>query len=106
MKKVRVMSSAAMVALMSFGAMTMVSCDKTEDCAAGYEGKDCTTEIRAEMLGTYDATDVEVDGPTYSYAPIVSKNSSVTVVNIAKFGDFFSNTELVTSNVTKSGDII
>ena len=107
MKKVRVMSSAAMVALMSFGAMTMVSCEKTEDCAVGYEGKDCKTEIRAEMLGTYDAVDVR-GGQTKTYVPIVSQNAgNVSVVDIKEFGDFYSgNSEIVTSSVTKSGNTI
>jgi hypothetical protein len=108
MKKVRVMSSAALVALMSFGAMTMVSCDKTEDCAVGYEGKDCDVEIRKEMIGTYNATDVNNADATdvYTYQPVVSNGASVTIVNISKFGDFFENAEIVTANVTKSNDVI
>lgn len=109
MKKVRVLSSAAMVALMSFGAMTFVSCDKTEDCVAGYEGKDCDVEIRKEMIGTYNATDVnDADASDVeTYNPVVSNGSTVTVVNIAKFGNFFTGSgEIVTSNVTKSNDVI
>lgn len=108
MKKVRVISTAAMLALLSVGSMTFVSCDKSEDCALGYEGKNCDVEIRKEMLGTYNATDVNDADATdvYTYQPIVSNGASVAIVNVSKFGDFFTNTEIVTANVTKSNDVI
>lgn len=108
MKKVRVISTAAMLALLSVGSMTFMSCDKTEDCVLGYEGKNCDVEIRKEMIGTYNATDVnDADATeTYSYQPIVSNGASVAIVNVSKFGDFFTNTEIVTANVTKNNDII
>lgn len=107
MKKVRVISTAAMLALLSVGSMTFVSCSKTEDCAVGYEGKDCNVEIRTAMIGTYDAEDVR-GGVNKNYVAKVSANSgNVTVVNIEDFGDFFSgNTEIVTSNISKTGNNI
>ncbi|MBL7704104.1 MAG: hypothetical protein JNM21_01030 [Taibaiella sp.] len=108
MKKVRVISTAAMFALLSVGSMTFMSCDKTEDCVLGYEGKDCDVEIRKEMLGTYNATDVNDADATdvYTYQPTVASGASVAIVNVSKFGDFFTNTEIVTANVTKSNDVI
>ncbi|MNS38565.1 MULTISPECIES: hypothetical protein [Edaphocola] len=106
MKKIRIIASAALLSVTALGAVTLSSCTK-EDCAIGYEGSDCTTEIREQMIGTFNATDVDNStGTPYTYTPVVSKNNSVTVVNIANFGDFFTNTELVTSNVTKSGNTI
>ena len=106
MKKIRIIASAALLSVTALGAVNLSSCTK-EDCAIGYEGSDCTTEIREQMIGTFNATDVDNStGTPYTYTPVVSKNNSVTVVNIANFGDFFTNTELVTSNVTKSGNTI
>lgn len=108
MKKVRVISTAAMLALLSVGSMTFTSCTKDDDCALGYEGSNCDMEIREEMIGIYDAVDTRTTNPvTKTYVPIITKNATVTVVNIQEFGDFFEGaSELVTSNVTKAGDVI
>ena len=108
MKKVKLILTASMFALMGMSALTMTSCGKDDKvCDAGYEGKDCDVQIRTPMLGTYNATDVAtVGGATYTYNPAITTNATVTVVNISKFGDFFTGAELVTSNVSKSGDII
>ena len=60
------------------------------------------------MIGTYNAVDVRSNNNTKTYTPIVTKNAgNVTVINIQEFGDFYSGTtEIVTSNVTKSGNTI
>lgn len=107
MKKIRVIASAALLSLTALGAVTLTSCTK-DDCPIGYEGSDCNTEIREQMIGTYNAVDVRSDGNTKTYTPIVTKNAgNVTVINIQEFGDFYSGTtEIVTSNVTKSGNTI
>ncbi|HTO17062.1 MAG TPA: hypothetical protein VLZ83_14930 [Edaphocola sp.] len=107
MKKVRLISSAAMLALLTFGSVTFMSCGKDE-CPVGMEGNNCDKEIRAEMLGTYNATDKNDADATdiVTYNPNISNGASVTVVNISKFGDFYENTEIVTANVTKSGNVI
>lgn len=108
MKKVRVISTAAMLALLSVGSMTFTSCTKSEDCALGYEGSNCDVEIREQMIGIYDAVDTRTSNQlTKTYVPVITKNATVTVVNIQEFGDFFEGvSELVTSNVTKAGDVI
>lgn len=109
MKKVRVISTAAMLALLSVGSMTFVSCGKSEDCALGYEGSNCDVEIRKEMLGTYNATDVNDNDATdvETYTPVVSNGATVAVVNFSKFGNTFTGSgEIVTANLTKSGDKI
>ncbi len=108
MKKARLILSASLLTIGTFSAMTFSSCSKDDKvCNTGYEGKNCDVEIRQEMIGTYNATDIDVSNNTpYAYTPVISKNASVTVINIANFGDFFSNTELVTSNVSKSGSVI
>ncbi|MNU97494.1 hypothetical protein D3C71_875710 [compost metagenome] len=107
MKKIRIIASAALLSVTALGAVTLTSCTK-EDCAIGYEGSDCTTEIREQMIGTYGAVDVRSDGNTKTYTPIVTKNSgNVTVINIQEFGDFYTgSSEIVTSNVTKTGNTI
>lgn len=108
MKKVRLILSASMIALMGISAVTFTSCTKDDDCAVGYTGKNCEDEIRMPMLGTYNATDVN-DGDAsdvQTYTPTITKNGSVSIVNISKFGGFFSNSELVTSNVQEEGDNI
>lgn len=109
MKKARLILTTSMVALMGLSAITLSSCSKDDDCPAGYEGKDCATEIRTPMLGTYNATDENVTNPNNSpdpYNPVISTNASITVVNIKSFSDFFTGSEIVTSNVSKSGDNI
>lgn len=109
MKKVRLILSASMLTIAGFTAMTtMTSCGGDDkECLAGYEGNNCDVEIREQMIGSYDAVDVRnSDALTKTYVPVISKNASVTVINISGFGDFFDNTEIVTSNVTKSGDVI
>lgn len=109
MKKVRVISTAAMLALLSVGSMTFTSCTKDEDCALGYEGSNCDVEIRKEMLGTYNATDVNDNDASdvETYTPVVSTGATVAVVNFSKFGNTFTGTgEIVTANLTKSGDKI
>lgn len=109
MKKARLILSASLLTIGTFSAMTFSSCSKDDKiCNTGYEGDNCDVEIREQMIGSYDAVDIKsTDGTTKTYIPVISKNASVTVINIAEFGDFFSGgSEIVTSNVTKSGDVI
>lgn len=111
MRKARLILSASLLTIGTFSAVTFSSCSKDDQqCAAGYEGKNCETQYRLEMVGTYNATDVDdVTGTSFPYTPVISANttsSTPTIVTIANFGDFYSNTELVTSNLSKSGSII
>lgn len=108
MKKARLILSASMIALMGLSAVTFSSCSKSEDCAVGYTGKNCDVEIRTPMLGTYNATDKNDADPTdvQTYTLSITTGATTPVVNIHSFGNFFSNTEIVTSNVTESGDNI
>lgn len=108
MKKARLVLTASMFALMGMSAITFSSCSKSEDCPVGLEGKNCDIETRTPMLGTYNATDMRTGSTdVYTYSPTITTNATVTVVNISKFGDFFTgNNEIVTSNIAKSGDNI
>lgn len=109
MKKARLILSASMIALMGISAVTFSSCTKdSEDCAVGYTGKNCDQEIRTPMLGTYNATDVNDanSADIQTYNPTITVNNTVSVVNISKFGNFFGNSELVTSNISEDGDNI
>lgn len=109
MKKARLILSASMIALMGLSAVTFSSCTKdSEDCAVGYTGKNCGDEIRTPMLGTYNATDVDdatgvAEDP---YNPVISANSSVSIVNIQYLTGLFTVNEIVTSNVKQDGDNI
>ncbi|HET8574266.1 MAG TPA: hypothetical protein VFL76_10385 [Edaphocola sp.] len=108
MKKARLILSASMIALMGLSAVTFSSCSKDDDCAVGYTGKNCDQEIRTPMLGTYNATDKNDADPTdvSTYTLTITEGATTPVVNIHGFGDFFTNTEIVTSNVSESGDNI
>ncbi len=106
MKKARIILSASLIALTA--STTIISCGKDEACNAGYEGKNCDVEIREQLIGTFDAVDVTTStNETKTYTPIITKNATVTVVNIQEFGGFYSGSaELVTSNITKAGNTI
>lgn len=108
MKKVRLILTTSMVALMGLSALTISSCTKDDkDCPVGMEGKNCDEEIRTPMLGTYAARDVDdLDGSIINYHPSIEKNTSVDKVSIFKFGDFYVGQEIVISNVSKSGSNI
>ena len=108
MKKARLILSASMFALAGLTAISFSSCSKDEDCLEGWEGKNCDVEVRAPMLGTYNATDIlTATDERIPYSPVISKNSTVSIINISKFSDFFtSSSEIVTSNVSKSGSNI
>ncbi len=60
MKKVRVISTAAMLALLSVGTMTFMSCDK--ECEIGYEGSNCKTLSREKFVGTWNGTEACTTG--------------------------------------------
>ncbi|HLU17807.1 MAG TPA: hypothetical protein VKZ76_07145 [Edaphocola sp.] len=93
MKKLRLMSSAAMLAFLSIGAMTFVSCTDDTECEVGYEGKDCNTEVRQKFIGNWTAQDTEVGGsqlPTYT-ASIAASNSGIDKLNIGGFSGLPSN---------------
>lgn len=108
MKKARLILSASLLALTA--STTIISCGKDEACNAGYEGKNCDVEQREELIGLYDAADVNVEDSqdAEDYSPRISKNAnSVTVVNISNFGNVFTvNTQVVTANISKSGNTI
>lgn len=109
MKKVRLIASALLLSATAIGTITTVtSCGSDEACAVGYEGKDCTTEIRTALLGTYNASDVnDADASdSEAYIASVTASSAVSNVNIANFGDFFSNSQIVIAGVSKSGNTI
>lgn len=67
MKKVRVISTAAMLALLSVGSMTFVSCTPEDEiCPVGMEGKKCDDEVRVNYYNTYRGNATDNDGGTYT----------------------------------------
>ncbi|OJV52517.1 MAG: hypothetical protein BGO31_07660 [Bacteroidetes bacterium 43-16] len=86
MKKVRVITSAAMLGLLSIGTMTFMSC--TKDCEVGYEGSNCKTLSREKFIGDWEGTD-QCSSGSYDIDIAVSTSSVDEVtVNIANLGGF------------------
>ena len=110
MKSVKQLAFAALLSLGALGAVTMVSCNKEDDpigCPVGYEGDDCTTEIRAKFEGTWTAQDEETDGTELTaYNAVITKNaSSITKLNIGNFSDGFYQVNVVVNAATSTFDI-
>lgn len=88
----------------ALGTITMTSCNKDETCDAGYEGKDCKTEVRAKFIKTWNAEDTPPSGSKLLYScPIVSSSSSISSVIISKsFADatFENNINATVSGTT------
>lgn len=82
MKKVRLILSASMIALMGISAVTFTSCTKDDDCAVGYTGKNCDEEIRTPMLGNYSASETDDLGESVNYNITISESSSVQEISI------------------------
>ena len=70
--------------------------DGSCDCADGYSGPDCGTNLSANFIGTYNVSETCPDAVTYT-VNISVDTFSITHVKIANFNDSFSN--LVTANV-------
>jgi hypothetical protein len=96
----RKLALSAFLTVSAIGTLTMTSCNKDETCDAGYEGKDCATEVRAKFLGTWTANDKTGTSTTLVYTVPVSVAPSVTSILIGnKFSDdFFTNN--ITANVS------
>lgn len=66
MKKVRLITSAALVAIAGL-TMTMTSCNpEPVECAVGYEGKNCKDEVRESYYNTYIGDGINDHGGTYT----------------------------------------
>lgn len=110
MKKTRLFLVASLLTIGAFSTVTMTSCSKDDKiCDAGYEGDDCNVEIRAKMIGTYTAADVNIADPSDapSYVAQITANTAVTVVNITNFSGGGSSggfSNLVTSNIASTTD--
>ena len=70
-------------------------------CQTGYEGDDCTMEVRAKFLGTYNVNDhCTITGDTSYTVNIAAAADEVLEVEIANFNNDFSNSvrAVVTGN--------
>lgn len=121
MKSIRNMAFSALLAVGAFTMVTYTACTKDEcedvvcnnggacvsgtcNCATGYEGTSCDTEVRKKFLKTWTASDKEVGGsdlPTYT--PAIVAGASVTDVKISKFSDGYFIADV---NATISGNTI
>jgi len=67
MKKVRLMTTAALVAIAGFTTISLTSCTKDDVvCAVGLEGKNCDQEVREKYYNTYRGDGVDSWGDTYT----------------------------------------
>lgn len=67
MKKVRLMTTAALVAIAGFTTISLTSCTKDDVvCAVGLEGKNCDQEVRVNYYNTYTGTGSDDFGGTYT----------------------------------------
>ena len=72
----------------------------TCNCAAGYEGTDCSTKTQDRYVGSYSAIDVCSSG-TYNYnATVTASSTDLTKVLMTNFGGFGSS---VVVNATVDG---
>lgn len=61
-------------------------------CTTGYEGEDCSLEVREKFMGTYNVTDnCTITGNAMYTVNISAVDTSVTMVKIANFNNDFSN---------------
>ena len=61
-------------------------------CQTGYEGDDCTMEVRAKFLGTYNVNDhCTITGDTTYTVNVAAAADEVLEVEIANFNNDFSN---------------
>lgn len=76
MKKVRLMTSAALLAIAGF-TVTMTSCTKDEKvCAVGLEGKNCEDLVKEKYFNTYRGTGHNNLGDTYTNWAVKFQNST------------------------------
>ena len=121
MKSIRNIAFSALLALGAFTTVTYTACnpdeckdvvcnnggscvDGTCNCATGYEGTKCETEVRKKFIKTWTASDKEtVSGdnlPTYTSSIVAGTN--ITEVKISKFSnDFFTKDVIATISGNK-----
>lgn len=76
MKKVRLMTSAAMLAMAGL-TVTMTSCSKDEQvCAVGTEGKNCEDLVKEKYFTTYRGSGYDNFGDTYTNWGVKFSNST------------------------------
>lgn len=70
-------------------------------CTTGFEGEDCSLEVREKFIGTYNVTDYcSVTGNVMYTVNIGEVDTNVSLVGIANFNNDFSN--LVKASITGS----
>ena len=73
--------------------------DGTCGCTTGFEGNDCSLEVREKFLGTYNVQDhCSITGENTYTVNIGPIDTNVAEVQIANFNNDFSN--LVTANIS------
>ncbi len=102
MRKARLILSASMLTLAAFSAITFSSCNKDEECAVGYEGKDCKDLTRDKFIGDWGGSD-KCNLGTYNVDLEIKASSSdinALIVNIGGFGTQVVATGTVTGTNT------
>ena len=79
--------------------------DGTCDCAAGYEGTNCDTEVRAKFIGSYSGSDAcSNSGATGSFTTTIA--TSTTGVNSIEISGLWDGFFIAAINGTVSGNEI
>lgn len=98
MKKVRVLLSASMIAMMGLATFTMTSCSSDEKvCDVGYEGKDCKTLSRDKFIGDWKGTEeCEIGSDEYTISIAPSTGSEVKIIYKNVYNQDFTATGTMT----------
>ena len=100
----RKLALSAFLSVSALSAVTLTSCNKDEECAAGYEGSDCKTLVAQKFIGVWSASDKEtVSGKALSsYVATITTSTDVTKVNIGDISDeYFENNVVGSVSGTK-----
>ncbi len=102
MKKSITILSTAMLALLGFGTVTIMSCGKdSTTCQIGYEGKDCKTLSRDKFIGSWEGTDNCSQSGNVAYTMTINESSTskvnVLITNPGGFGGSIQVTGSITA---------
>lgn len=118
MKSIRNIAFSALLSIGAFTTVTYVACNPDPckdvvcsnggtcvsgncDCATGYEGTTCQTEVRSKFVDTWTAADKNITSgdnlPTYTSS--IVKGAAITEIKISNFSDdYFKNDIIATVN--------
>ena len=122
MKSIRNIAFSALLAVGAFSMVTYTACNKDEckdvvcqnggtcvsgtcNCATGYEGTNCETQVRAKFVKTWTASDKDITNgdDLATYTSSIVNGTAITEVKISNFSDDYFNNDI---KATVSGNTI